>query len=78
MQKAWARLGLMSLIFGIFFFFSMQILFVDMLSPAMQLPALMMVVLGVVCIINAFKLKPPSTRSKRKKTAEEEFLSSLR
>jgi len=67
----------MCIIFGLFFFFSMQILFVDMLTPAMQIPALLLIGLGVLSFVFAFRHKPEK-RPKKKKSTEQEFLDSVR
>lgn len=48
-----------------------------MLSPVMLTPALLLIGLGILSFVFAFKHKPDSPK-KKKKSAEQEFLDNLR
>ena len=83
MQKAWVRLGIICISFGTFFYVSLQIL-ISMDSRfnefriLLDITIFMMIVMGIISLINAFQMKGPTKRKKRKQTADEKFLSSLR
>lgn len=66
MKRAWARLGVMSIIFGLFFFISVQILFADMMAPGiLQLPAVILIILGVVSLLMPHSFKARKVRSQK-------------
>ena len=79
MRKAYTRMGVMSIVFGLFFFFAMQIMVMDtMPAGVLQIPALMLIVLGVICLVSAFRLPAPPGKPKKKKPDLMDFINETR